>query len=106
MPIDLHGARRIRNLGQDEFIICEQKYVKVIENDGKMKWFYTDKGLQNLAYIESDPKRNIYACDLNMGYVYQISTYTYYISRIIAYGIGKPSSVIFNPTNRTLVMGA
>ena len=103
--IELYDPRMIRKWEQDEFIICEPKYVKRFGNDGNLKWFYTEQDLQNLTYIACDSEKNIYTCDLNRGYLYQVSSYSYYISRIIAYGIGKPSSVVFNPINKTLVIG-
>ena len=103
--IDLKHTKLVRSRKEDELIVCEPRQLRAFNRDGKEQWYYAPGDLQHASYVTFDTKKNIYVCDLESDNIIQIAAYSYKISRILIDGIQRPTSILFNPINQTLVIG-
>ena len=98
----------IRAWDKDEFIIAEESRVTVFERSGKMKWYFKMAATEQVNFISYDTEGNIYICDTDSNKVHQISSTSNHSkreSRVIISDLKKPSSILFNPVNKMLVVG-
>ena len=108
VPFHLRSPFMIRARNKDEFIVAEENRVTVFERGGTMKWFYKMDDSEQVNFITYDTEGNIYICDTDSNKIHQISSESNKSSRksrVIISDLEKPSSVLFNPVNRTLVVG-
>ena len=102
---DLKHAKCVRCRNEDELIVCEPTQLRAFDLEGDEKWYFAPKELKHASYVTFDTKKNIYVCDLESNNIFQMAAYSYKISRILIDDIPRPTSLLFNPINQTLVIG-
>ena len=102
---NLKYAKVIRSRYTDEIIVCEPRRVRSFNVDGYEKWYFAPGNLQHADYIAFDSNKNMYICDLGSGTISQMAGYSYKRSREIIHDVRRPSSILYNPKDQTLVVG-
>lgn len=101
----LKNANIIRARYNHEILVCTPKKIMSVLLDGHVKWYYMVHDLLHAAYIAFDTKRNIYVCDLKSNSIHQIAAGSFKKSRVLVRDVRRPTSVLFNERNQTLVVG-
>ena len=103
--VDLTHTKCVRSRKEGELIFCEPRQLRAFSRVGVEQWYYAPSDLQHASNVTFDTEKNIYVCDLESDNIIQIAAYSYKFSRILIDGIQRPTSILFNPINQTLIIG-